>query len=265
MGLFKILAQPGFVAVSSQNSDAETLIEVKSVGLNYRMAHDRAGTIKEFAFQFLQRQLVTEEFAALSDVSFEVPRGEVFSLIGPNGAGKTTLMKVVARVLPPSSGRVIVRGVLAPMIALGAGFNPELAGFENIVLFGTLLGRDPDEMRERVGAIAEWAELTEFLDVPVRSYSSGMLARLGFAVASDIQPDVLVVDEVLAVGDEKFQRKSAARMKAMMETGTAVLFVSHDLEVVERLSDRVLWLDGGRIRMLGRAKEVVDAYRGSVS
>jgi ABC-type polysaccharide/polyol phosphate transport system ATPase subunit len=247
------------------NPDDEPLIQVMSVGLSYRMSHDRAGTIKEFAFQFLQRQLITEEFAALDNVSFEVRRGEVFSLIGPNGAGKTTLMKVVARVLPPSRGRVIVRGVVAPMIALGAGFNPELAGFENIVLFGTLLGRDPDEMRERVGAIAEWAELTDFLDVPVRSYSSGMLARLGFAVASDIEPDVLVVDEVLAVGDEKFQRKSAAKMKAMMEGGTAVLFVSHDLKVVEGLSDRVLWLDNGKIRMLGEATEVVAAYRDSIT
>lgn len=250
--------------MTDQTQAGETLIEVMSVGLSYRMSHDRAGTIKEFAFQFLQRQLVTEEFVALADVSFEVKRGEVFSLIGPNGAGKTTLMKVVARVLPPSRGRVVVRGVVAPMIALGAGFNPELAGYENIVLFGTLLGRDPDEMRERVGPIAEWAELTDFLDVPVRSYSSGMLARLGFAVASDIEPDVLVVDEVLAVGDESFQRKSAAKMKQMMAGGTAVLFVSHDLKVVETLSDRALWLDGGRVRMLGPAKEVVDAYRGSV-
>jgi ABC-type polysaccharide/polyol phosphate transport system ATPase subunit len=128
-----------------------------------------------------------------------------------------------------------------------------------------LLGRDPDEMRERAGAIAEWAELTDFLDVPVRSYSSGMLARLGFAVASDVEPDVLVVDEVLAVGDERFQRKSAARMKQMMEGGTAVLFVSHDLSVVESLSHRVLWLDGGKIRMLGPGRQVVSAYRDSVT
>jgi ABC-2 type transport system ATP-binding protein len=240
------------------------LIDVREVSLSYQMAHDRAGTIKEFTMQFLRRQLRTEQFLALSGVSFEVRRGEVFSLIGPNGAGKTTLMKIVARVLPPSQGRVIVRGVVAPMIALGAGFNPELAGFENIVLFGTLLGRDPEEMQDRAKSIADWAELTEFLDVPIRSYSSGMLARLGFAVAADVNPDVLVVDEVLAVGDESFQRKSAARMQELMTKGTAVLLVSHDLAVVERLSHRVLWLDHGRIRMVGDPEVVVSAYRASV-
>lgn len=240
------------------------LIDVRDVSLSYQMSHDRAGTIKEFSMQFLRRQLRTEQFVAVRDVSFEVRRGEVFTLIGANGAGKTTLMKIVARVLPPSSGRVIVRGVVAPMISLGAGFNTELPGMENIILFGTLLGRDPDEMRERAPAIAEWAELTEFLDVPIRSYSSGMLARLGFAVAVDANPDVLVVDEVLAVGDESFQRKSAAKMKALMTGGTAVLLVSHDLPTVEKLSSRVLWLDHGRVKAIGDPAEVVSAYRGSV-
>jgi ABC-type polysaccharide/polyol phosphate transport system ATPase subunit len=248
----------------TQANGSQTLIDVESVSLSYQMAHDRAGTFKEFTMQLLKRQVRTEQFFALRDVSFQVQRGEVFSLIGANGAGKTTLMKIVARVLPPYSGRVVVRGVVAPMIALGAGFNPEMAGFENIVLFGTLLGRDPDEMRERAPAIAEWAELTEFLDVPIRSYSSGMLARLGFAVAADVDPDVLVVDEVLAVGDESFQRKSAARMQILMNGGTAVLLVSHDLHHVETLSHRVLWLDHGHVRMLGDPKEVVEAYRASV-
>ncbi|MGH8958968.1 MAG: ABC transporter ATP-binding protein [Acidimicrobiia bacterium] len=248
----------------SRDNGNEPLIDVRSVSLSYQMAHDRAGTLKEFTMQFLRRQVRTEQFFALREVSFEVERGEVFSLIGANGAGKTTLMKIVARVLPPTEGRVVVRGVVAPMIALGAGFNPELAGFENIVLFGTLLGRKPEEMRERAQSIAEWAELTEFLDVPIRSYSSGMLARLGFAVAADVDPDVLVVDEVLAVGDEAFQRKSAARMKELMGGGTAVLLVSHDLGVVESLSHRVLWLDHGRVRMVGKPKEVVGAYRDSV-
>ncbi len=248
----------------TEHNGSVPLIEVQSVSLSYQMAHDRAGTLKEFTMQFLRRQTRTEQFFALNDVSFQVERGEVFSLIGANGAGKTTLMKIVARVLPPTGGRVVVRGVVAPMIALGAGFNPEMAGFENIVLFGTLLGRDPDEMRDRAPAIAEWAELTDFLDVPIRSYSSGMLARLGFAVAADVDPDVLVVDEVLAVGDESFQRKSTLRMQTLMNGGTAVLLVSHDLPTVETLSHRVLWLDHGQVRMLGDPKKVVAAYRASV-
>lgn len=240
------------------------LIEAREVSLAYRMAHDRAGTIKEFTFQKLRRQVRTEEFWALLGVSFEVRRGETFALIGANGAGKTTMMKIVARVLPPTEGRVIVRGVVAPMIALGAGFNHEMNAAENIILFGTLMGRDPDYMRERVRPIVEWAGLTEFVDVPIRSYSSGMLARLGFAVATDVDPDVLVVDEVLAVGDEAFGKKSFERMEKLMSGGTAVLLVSHQLEKVEKLADRVMWLDKGEVRMVGEPKEVIKAYKSSV-
>jgi ABC-type polysaccharide/polyol phosphate transport system ATPase subunit len=173
------------------------------------------------------------------------------------------LMKVVARVLPPTGGRVIVRGVVAPMIALGAGFNHELNAIENIVLFGTLLGRDPQEMHERAQAIGEWAELTDFLDVPIRSYSSGMMARLGFAVAADVDPDVMVVDEVLSVGDQAFQKKSFERMQSLMEGGTAVLLVTHVLEKVTEMADRVIWLEKGRIRMEGDPGEVVAAYQAS--
>jgi ABC-type polysaccharide/polyol phosphate transport system ATPase subunit len=260
MAVLPLLAASGEPAVNEP-----PLIEASGVSVAYLMSHDRAGTVKEFAFQLLRRQVSTEQFWALNDVSFEVRRGEVVSLIGPNGAGKTTMMKVIARVLPPSKGRVVVRGVLAPMIALGAGFNAEVSGYENIVLFGTLLGRPPEEMRERAAEIAQWAELTDFIDVPVRAYSSGMLARLGFAIASDVDPDVLVVDEVLAVGDEAFQRKSYQRMEKLMGGGTAVLLVSHDLDVVRSISHRVLWLDHGRTKLMGEPAEVVDAYRASVS
>ena len=239
-------------------------VQVENVSLAYRLARNRAGTLKEFAFQMLKRQVSFEKLWAVNGVSFEVRRGEVFALIGANGAGKTTLMKVVARVLPPTDGRVIVRGVVAPMISLGAGFNPELTGHENIVLYGTLLGREPDHMRGRAATIAEWAGLTEFLDVPVRSYSSGMLARLGFAIASDIDPDVLVVDEVLAVGDQEFQKKSYERMQDLMSGGTAVLLVSHALEKVLDMADRVMWLDKGIVRMMGDPAEVVASYKAAV-
>ena len=236
-------------------------VQVENVSLAYRLTRNRAGTLKEFAFQMLKRQVSYEKLWAVNGVSFEVNRGEVFALIGANGAGKTTLMKVVARVLPPTDGRVIVRGAVAPMISLGAGFNPELTGLENIVLYGTLLGREPEHMRGRAGEIAQWAGLTDFLDVPVRSYSSGMLARLGFAIASDIDPDVLVVDEVLAVGDQEFQRKSYDRMQQLMSGGTAVLLVSHMLDKVLELADRVMWLDKGAVRMLGDPQEVVASYK----
>ena len=241
------------------------LIDATNVSVAYLMTHDRAGTLKEFTFQLLKRQIRTERFWAVRDVSFQVHRGETLALIGPNGAGKTTMMKVIARVLPPSKGRVVVRGQVAPMIDLGAGFNSELNAIENIVLFGTLIGRDPDEMRDRVGAIGEWAGLEDFMDVPIRSYSSGMLARLGFAVASDVEPDVIVVDEVLSVGDEAFQHKSFDRMKELMKGGTAVLLVSHDLDRVETMADRVMWLDHGHTKMIGDPTEVIAAYRASVN
>jgi ABC-type polysaccharide/polyol phosphate transport system ATPase subunit len=242
----------------------EPLIQVFDVSLAYRLARNRGGTLKEFALQLVRRQVSFEKLWALKGVSFEVRRGEVFGLIGPNGAGKTTLMKIVARVLPPTAGRVVVRGNVAPMISLGAGFNSDLTGYENIVMFGTLLGHDPQHMRERAPAIAEWAGLSGFLDVPIRSYSSGMMARLGFSVASDADPDVLVVDEVLSVGDQEFQKKSFERMQAMMSGGTAVLLVSHALDKVEEMADRVMWLDKGDVRMIGDPAEVIETYKATI-
>lgn len=235
-------------------------VEATDVSLAYRLTRDRAGTMKEFAINLLKRKVKREEFWAVRDVSFSLSPGEVLGVIGPNGAGKSTLMKMVARVLPPTEGRMVVRGVVAPMIELGAGFNQEMSAHDNIVLYGTLLGRTPSQMRDRIGAISEWAELTDFIDVPIRSYSSGMLARLGFAVATDIEPDVLVVDEVLSVGDTAFQEKSKERIQRLIDSGAAVLFVSHQMETVKEMSDRVIWLDHGRMVMVGDPAEVVDAY-----
>jgi ABC-2 type transport system ATP-binding protein len=235
-----------------------------NIGLAYRMARDQAGSMKEFAINILKRQVVYESLWALDDVSFEIEKGEVFGVVGPNGAGKSTLMKVLAGVLPPSSGRVVVRGLVSPMIELSGGMNPEMTGRENIVLFGVLLGRDPEYMRERVGPISEWAELTEFLDVPNRNYSTGMVARLGFAIATDVKPEILLVDEVLAVGDEAFRRKSNERLEELMEGGTTVVLVSHSLPTVSNMADRVMWLDHGRIKMIGDAETVVQAYQDSV-
>ena len=174
------------------------------------------------------------------------------------------MLKVIARVLPPNTGRVIVRGQVAPMIELGAGFNPELTGAENIVLYGTLLGRTPKEMRGRIEEIADWAGLTEHLDIPIRAYSSGMLARLAFSTATDVTPNLLLIDEVLSVGDADFREKSAARTVEMMNSGCAVLLVSHDLEAVERMSTRALYLSNGAPKFVGNPKEVIEAYLSDV-
>lgn len=239
-------------------------IHVEGVSLAYRMARDQAGTMKEFAINLLKRQVVFESLWALDDVSFEVGKGEVFGVIGPNGAGKSTLLKILAGVLPPTSGRVVVRGLVSPMIELSGGMNPEMTGRENIVLFGTLLGRDPAYMRDRVMPIAEWAELTEFLDVPLRNYSTGMYSRIGFAVATDVKPEILLVDEILSVGDENFKRKSTKRIEDLMGGGTTVVIVSHSLSTVRSMADQALWIDHGHIKMIGDTDTVVDAYQASV-
>jgi len=242
----------------------EPAISVSDVRLEYRLSRSNIGSIKEYAIKAVKRQMKYESLWALDGVSFDVAKGEVFGIIGPNGAGKSTLMKIMARVLPPTEGRVIVRGSVAPMIELGAGFNTDLTGYENIVMYGTLLGRTPDRMRSRASEIAEWADLTEFIDVPLRSYSSGMLARLAFAVATDIEPDVLVVDEVLSVGDAAFQIRSQERMENLIERGASVVIVSHNLGTVAELADRAMWLDRGNIMMIGPPLEVIDAYKQTV-
>ena len=205
-----------------------------------------------------------EEFFALSNVSFNIARGETVSVIGRNGAGKSTLLKVMARVLPPTTGRVIVRGHVAPMIELGAGFNPELTGAENIVLYGTLLGRTPKTMKGRIEAIAEWAGLTEHLDIPIRAYSSGMTARLAFATATDVTPDLLLIDEVLSVGDADFREKSSSRTIELMNGGCAVLLVSHDLDAVRRMSTRAIYLEQGIQKVSGPPDEVIEMYLSDV-
>lgn len=242
----------------------ESAISVSNVRLEFRLSRSNVGSIKEYAIKKVKREMKYESLWALDDVSFEVGKGEVFGIIGPNGAGKSTLMKIMARVLPPTSGRVIVWGSVAPMIELGAGFNAELTGYENIVMYGTLLGRTPEHMKARASAITEWADLENFIDVPLRSYSSGMLARLAFSVATDIEPDVLVVDEVLSVGDAAFQVRSRERMKSLIDGGASVVIVSHNLDMVEELSDRAMWLDHGQSVMMGDPVDVVAAYTQTV-
>jgi len=236
-------------------------IQLEGVGVRYRAPNERIPSIKEYAIRWIQGKIRTREFWALRNICLNVYPGEAFGLIGPNGAGKSTLLKLVARVLRPTIGRVIVRGHVAPLLELGAGFHPELTGRENIYLNGALLGFTHKEMDKKFKRIVDFSELWDFIDAPMRTYSSGMWARLGFAVATDVNPDILIIDEVLSVGDESFQRKSAQRMQEFRDQGATILLVSHDLEIVEQMCHRVAWLDHGQLMELGNPGKVIDAYR----
>jgi ABC-type polysaccharide/polyol phosphate transport system ATPase subunit len=237
------------------------VIEVQNVDLKYVIRHGRATSLKEAAISAMKGINLDITVNALTDISFTVDKGEVLAIIGHNGAGKSSLLKLIARILPPTTGTVKVTGSVAPMLELGAGFNPELSGEENILLFGVLLGNRTKEMRTKVGEIAEWAGLTEQIKLPLRTYSTGMVARLGFAVATFKKSDVLIVDEILGVGDAEFQEKSKAKIKDLIANGEATILVSHDLKAVESLATKVLWLDHGKQIMLGSTAKVLHAYR----
>ncbi len=236
---------------------ASAPIVVEGASLRYHVS----GGANSLRDVFVRRGTGGRIVQALDSVDFVVRPGEVTGVIGHNGAGKTTLLKLLARVLRPTAGRVVVRGTVSPLIALGAGFDPELTGRENVILFGAMLGRSPQALRQRCSAIAAWAGVEEFLDLPVRTYSSGMVSRLAFSVAVDVQPDVLLVDEALAVGDEAFQRKSLERIKELVSGGACAILVTHDLDQVADHCDSAVWLDHGTIRSLGPARHVVSAYR----
>ncbi|HVE76703.1 MAG TPA: ATP-binding cassette domain-containing protein [Actinomycetota bacterium] len=236
-------------------------IEVSDLSVAYRVLTDPTSSLKDYTFRLLKRQVRYERIWALREVTFTVPRGSIFCIIGPNGAGKSTLVKVLGQILPPSTGRVIVRGSSAVLADLGAGFEADLTGKENIVLYGAYLGRDPKLMRRDAEEIAEWAGVSAFLDVPLRAYSSGMLARLGFAIATACEPEVVLVDEVLAVGDETFRRRAVERLERLILHGSTAVVVSHGLDAVVEMANQVMLLESGRISELGAPSTVVAAYR----
>jgi lipopolysaccharide transport system ATP-binding protein len=240
------------------------IIRLEKASVRYRVPQERIGTFKEYIIRRLQGKVKHRSFYALNEVSFGVQRGEVFGLIGQNGAGKSTLLKLIARVLQPSKGRVIVAGKVAPLLEMGAGFHPELTGRENIYLNGAMLGYTRQEMAKKFDNIVDFAELWDFIDAPLRTYSSGMWARLGFAVATDVDADVLIVDEVLSVGDDAFQRKSAERIEAFREKGVTILLVSHNMSLVKQLCQRAAWIDQGKLIEVGSVEVVVDCYLQSV-
>jgi len=237
-----------------------TLIELTNASVTYRIRHGASPTLKETIINSIKREKHDVEVKALNGMSFSVKSGEVLAVVGRNGAGKSTLLKLLARVLPPTTGRVQVAGTVAPMIELGAGFNGELTGRENVILYGTLLGRTPKEMESRVSRIAEWADLEDSIDLPLRTYSSGMVAKLAFSVATDEKSDVILVDEVLSVGDAEFQERSKARMRELFKGDAAVVLVTHDAQSVRELATKAIWIDHGQVMKYGEVNSVLDAY-----
>ena len=241
----------------------DAIIKVDHVSMRFNLAREKVDSLKEYIIKAFKGKLQYDEFWALKDVSFEVKRGDAVGLIGLNGSGKSTMLKVIARVLKPTKGKVEVNGTVAPLIELGAGFDFDLTGKENIYLNGALLGRSRKQMNEVVDDIIEFSELAEFMDVPMKNYSSGMLSRLAFAIATSGSADILIVDEVLAVGDFLFQQKCIDRIKGMMANGTTVLFVSHSIEQVEELCNKVVWLDKGNLKMAGESRNIAEIYSAS--
>lgn len=240
--------------------ESKFAIRIENVSMQFNMSRERVDSIKEYLIKAAKHQLFFEEFWALRDISIEVKKGEVFGLIGLNGAGKSTLLKLVAGVLKPTLGTVQVEGTIAPLIELGAGFDPDLTARENVYMNGAVLGYNSAYMKERYQNIMDFSELWDFADVSVKNFSSGMYARLGFAIATLVKPDILIVDEILGVGDFRFQKKCQGRIKKLMDGGTTVLMVSHDKDTIKKFCNRVAWLDQGRIREIGPADEVCDRY-----
>ena len=236
------------------------IIEVKNLTLTYRVLINKSGSLKELFRDAIKGKARMIDYVALKDISLTVDKSEVVAILGRNGAGKSTLLKVLAGVLPPTKGTSRVAGAIAPMIELGAGFHPEMSGAENVLFYSALMGRNVKEVKERIDAIGEWAGVSDHMHFPLRTFSSGMIARLAFATATDVQPEVLLVDEVLSVGDADFQLKSKHRLRELIANGAAVVLVTHDMSAVLELATKAVWIEDGFVRMIGNPKEVVASY-----
>lgn len=235
---------------------------IRDLSLTFRMEQNRADSLKEFCVRWLRRDLGAEEFFALRQISLEAEQGDVVGIIGHNGAGKSTLLKVIAGIMKPTQGSVEVHGSVVPMLELGSGFDPELSGRENVYLNGAVLGYSKKFLDSKYHEILDFSELGGFIEAPLRTYSSGMLARLAFSVACMVEPDILIVDEILSVGDADFQEKSYARMMELMTGGTTVFFVSHSLKQIRQMCSRVVWLEHGRMQAQGDTQTVCNMYEG---
>lgn len=239
----------------------ENAVELKNVEMHFNMSKEKLESLKEYFLKLVSRKLMFEDFIALNNISFEIKKGDVFGILGLNGSGKSTTLKVISGILEPTKGTVETEGIIAPLIELGAGFDLELTARENIYLNGSVLGFSKKFMDEKFDDIVEFSEMRDFLDVPMKNYSSGMVARIGFAIATVTTPDILIVDEILSVGDFLFQKKCEDRINAMLKDDTTVIIVSHSLEQIERLCKHCMWLEHGKIKMIGNANEVCEAYR----
>lgn len=238
----------------------EIVIDIKNASVRFNKATENIGGLKEYVLKFLKGELMFQEFFALKDVSFQVKKGESWGLIGKNGSGKSTLLKLICGILQPYTGSVLVKGNISPLIELGAGFDGELTARENIYLNGALLGYSRKETTDYFEKIVDFAELKDFLDTPIKNYSSGMAARLGFAIATVAKPDILIIDEVLAVGDAEFQKKCQKRMEELLSDGTTLLFVSHSIRQVQELCQKAIWLHKGEVVSIGNVNEVATQY-----
>lgn len=245
------------------DADRDYVIKVEHATVRFNMASERIDNLKEYFVKLVKRQLMFQEFLALKDVSFKVKKGEAWGLVGTNGSGKSTLLKLICGILKPYKGSVTVNGSIAPLIELGAGFDGELTARENIYLNGAVLGHSKEFMDNHYEEIVDFAELHNFMDMPIKNYSSGMAARLGFAIATIVRPEILIVDEVLAVGDLAFQEKCQKRMQEMLAGGTTLLFVSHSIDTVRGLCDHAIWINKGDVMMAGEVNQVCDAYLAS--
>lgn len=240
--------------------EKETVIKVKDLSMRFNLATEKTDTVKEYILKLLKGQLMFNEFYALKEINLEIKKGDSVALIGVNGSGKSTLLKCIAGVLYPTKGDIKVQGSIAPLIELGAGFDMDLTARENLYLNGAVLGYDRDFMNEHFDSIIDFAELWDFIDVPVKNFSSGMIARLGFAIATEVKADILIVDEVLAVGDFRFQQKCKERIADLLNGGTTLLFVSHSIDQVKELCEKSVWIDHGNIVYYGETEEACKFY-----
>lgn len=239
----------------------EYSIVAENISMHFNMASERLESLKEYFIKLLKRQLFFKDFIAVNNISFEIKKGEVFGIVGTNGSGKSTTLKMISGILKPTSGKIQINGNIAPLIELGAGFDGELTARENIYLNGAVLGYSKKYIDEHFDQIVDFAELRDFLDMPIKNYSSGMVARIAFAIATVITPDILIVDEILSVGDFLFQEKCEKRINELMAGGTTIVIVSHTIAQIERLCDRVMWIEKGNLKMIGDTAEVCEAYK----